>query len=306
MALSILHSMNCIVSDPDTTLFPSLIEGVSTGFFHDIPLSNCFPLTDRAMDNDAPLSAQFGNWQSADNDIALTKQLVQKEIDQGWVFEFPGDISAAQQKYPAGIALGRLGIAISEGRDLRLVVDSSICGLNAGCHIPERSTPPSAKDVCRCYPLRGGSTDLMGFSLDVKAAHKRIVLKESEQGLVGFTFQNKIYLYRVCPFGAVFSAAWWSRLGGFLLRMMRNSIWIPHAAWLYVDDFLFIQRKDMMPLTAALLCIFAQITHLPISWKKTELSTSLTWIGWRFHFLQAILRSPQTSWTRSWISAGSQ
>ena len=65
----------------------------------------------------------------------------------------------------------------------------------------------------------------MGFSVDVKAAHKRIVLHDQEQGLVGSTLDGRLFFYRVTPFGAVFSAHWWARLGGFLLRIFHRIIW---------------------------------------------------------------------------------
>ena len=81
------------------------------------------------------------------------------------------------------VAIGRLGVAFSDSRPPRLVVDSSVLGLNDRCKIPERTTLPSAKDVIRCFPLRNNAEELSGFSLDIKSAHKRVVLKESEQGL---------------------------------------------------------------------------------------------------------------------------
>ena len=46
----------------------------------------------------------------------LTRQLVQQEIDKGWVFPFEGTLQDAQQQYPLGVALGKLGIAHSDGR----------------------------------------------------------------------------------------------------------------------------------------------------------------------------------------------
>jgi hypothetical protein len=148
-------------------------------------------------------------------------------------------LDEAQQEYPAGVAIGKLGVARSDGRAPRLVVDSSVCGLNGRCIIPERSTLPTAKEVLRSYPLRSCQKHLMGFSLDVKAAHKRIVLHPDECGLVGFSLEGQLFFYRVTPFGAVFSAFWWARLGGLLLRIFHHLIWLSHAGFLYVDDFLF-------------------------------------------------------------------
>jgi hypothetical protein len=139
-------------------------------------------------------------------------QIHVEEIDKGWVFEYPGTLGQAQAEYTTGVAIGKLGIAHADGRARRLVVDSTVCGLNGRCIIPEseRSTLPTAKEILRSYPLRHCRASLQGFSLDVKAAHKRIVLHPSEQGLVGFSLDGKLFFYRVTPFGAVFSAFWWA------------------------------------------------------------------------------------------------
>ena len=293
MHLHILQQLAWIMQDLDTTLLPSLIAGVSTGFQKDIPLSHCFPPNDRPANEEVPLSAHLENWSSAEDDPALTRALVQDEIDKGWVFEFHGSLEEAQQAYPIGISVGRLGIAHSDGRSPRLVLDNTVCGLNPRCEVPERSTLPSCKDVLRTFPLRQFQGDHLGFSLDIKAAHKRIVIKEEEQGLVGFSLENRLFFYRVTPFGAIFSAHWWSRLGGLILRLFHRLIWTVHVALLYVDDFLIFQRKSFMPVSAALLCIMCQLLQIPISWNKCELSGNIQWIGWSFHFVSGYIEVPK-------------
>ena len=256
MHLLVLQAFSQLMQDPDRTLFPSLIKGVATGFLHNIPPSTCMPPNDREADMDVPLSAHYSNWHSADMDLSLTQSLVQEEIDRGWVFAYDGTLEDAQAKWPAGVSLGKLGIAHSDGRAPRLVLDNTICGLNPRCWVPERSTLPTCKDILRTFPLREFQGDHLGFSLDVKAAHKRIVLHPDEQGLVGFTLNDRLYFYRVTPFGAVFSAHWWARLGGFLLKIFHRLLWCAHSGLLYVDDYFFTQRQDMMPLSATMLCLF--------------------------------------------------
>ena len=159
--------------------------------------------------------------------------------------------------------------------------------------MPERSTLPTARDVIRSYPLRQSNKDLLGFSLDIKSAHKRIAVHQEHRGLLGFTFRGRLYFYKVAPFGAVFSAHYWSRLGGFLLRFFHVLSWISHAAFLYVDDFLMFQDKLVLPVTATMLCIFSQLCNIPISWKECELSRSITWIGWEFHISAGYITLPQ-------------
>ena len=129
MHLNILKSLSLIMQDEDQTLFDSLINGVTTGFHNDIPPSKCFPPNDRPSDPSTmdSLSAHFSNWQSVMDHPELTQELVQEEIEKGWVFEYEGTLADAQAEFPGGVALGKLGIATSEGRPPRLVVDQSVC-----------------------------------------------------------------------------------------------------------------------------------------------------------------------------------
>ena len=172
------------MQDRDSSLFPSLLEGVRTGFQAPIPASGVFPPSNPTEVISDPLSIHLTNWQSAQDDPQLTAELVQEEIDKGWVFQFDGSVEDAQAQFPLGLSIGKLGVATAEGRPPRLVVDSSVCGLNGRCSIPEKSTLPTAREIARSFPLRGTNKCLSGFSLDVKSAHKRIVLHPDERGLV--------------------------------------------------------------------------------------------------------------------------
>ena len=171
-------------------------------------------------------------------------------------------------------------------------MDSSVCGLNGRCIIPERTTLPTAKEILRSFPLRQCQRPLLGFSLDVKAAHKRVVLHPEEQGLVRFSLDGRLFFYRVTPFGATFSAFWWARLGGLLLRIFHHLIWLSHAGFLDVDDFLFFMEASMMPTSAAMLCVFCQILEIPISWKKTALSSCVDYVGRQFNSYAGIVTIP--------------
>ena len=116
--------------DPDDKLFTHLMNGVPTGFDRDIPGSNCFaPVADD--DTDAPpLSIHFDSWKSAHEDPDVTSRLVQDEIDNQWVDLFPGDEIAAQSHFPTGISVGKLGVAYSDSRPPRLIVDLSVGGFS--------------------------------------------------------------------------------------------------------------------------------------------------------------------------------
>ena len=290
--LRFLQNLSILCGDPDNQLFDHLISGVPTGYHGDIPISHCFPTTTIDDSPHDPLSVHLASWQSALDDPSVTSTLVQEEVDNHWVDRFDGDLASAQAHFNGDISIGRLGVATSDSRPPRLVVDLSVGGLNQNCVIPERSTLPSSKDIMRCFPLRNSTDDQLGLSIDIKSAHKRIAIRPSERGLVGFSWQNELYFYRVCPFGATFSAHWWSRLGGVILRLCHQLIYISHSGQLYVDDFIFSQSATVLPATACLLFLFFQAMNIPISWRKCELSHSINWIGWRFNFTSGIITIP--------------
>ena len=148
-------------------------------------------------------------------------------------------------------------------------------------HIPRKDLhgPP----FVRTYPLRSSTCILSGFSLDIKSAHKRMAVHPDHRGLLGFSLGEQLYFYNVCPFGAVFSAHFWSRFGGFLIRMFHLLAWVAHAGFLYVDDLLMFQDSKMMPVTACLIVIFCQLCRIPISWRKCEIGPSIRWIGWEWN-----------------------
>ena len=175
MQLSIMAALSRILDDRDTTLFPMLLAGAPTGFDGDIPASGCFPPAEDKSDDNVPLSVHSTNWQSAESDLTTTRELVSQELENGWIYKYPGSLEDAQQEFGDKLAIGKLGLTLSDSRPPRLVVDSSTCGVNNRCSIPERTTLPSAQDVMRVYPLRN-SNEPIGFSLDIKSAHKLAIL----------------------------------------------------------------------------------------------------------------------------------
>ena len=216
ICLHILHQLSQCMGDLDLAIFPYLLEGVPIG--SDVPItpSNCFPLQPTPEDYDPPLlSVHHTNWASAEESPEVVQSLIDKEVDAGWVQKFPGTLEEAQSHFEHGLAIGKLGLALSESRPPRLVLDSTICGVNPQCLMPERTTLPTIKDVMRSYPLRGKPCDLGGVSFDVRSAHKQVAVHKKYHGHLCFQHNGQLYYYTVCPFGAVFSAHFWARLGAF-------------------------------------------------------------------------------------------
>ena len=90
--------------------------------------------------------------------------------------EWRGSLEEAGAHWPQGTAVGKAGIAEAEGRDPRLVLDSTVTGVNPAVRISEHVTNPSILDMMAT--MEEDATDLhtppyTGCILDVKAAHKR-------------------------------------------------------------------------------------------------------------------------------------
>ena len=67
------------------------------------------------------------------------------------IHDFEGSLEEARMAYSLGVAVGKLGIATSDTRPPRLVVDFTVSGTNPNCDIPEHQQLPSAKDVVRTF-----------------------------------------------------------------------------------------------------------------------------------------------------------
>ena len=146
--------------------------------------------------------------------------------------------------------------------------------------------PANASDVRLAFLPEDTRSSFVGASFDFKAAHKQIQVRPSEHGLLLFRVADILYHYRVCHFGARFSAYWWQRTGAFLLRLLRGILGLrPHRAWLFVDDLLAALRRSDAHAQLALMVMFFAAISAPIFWKKVQFQNGLTWCGWRTNFL---------------------
>ena len=243
-----------------------------------------------------------GNWQQATSQPELLAELVAKEAREGWILSVP-DMAAARERWGDRVAIGKCNIVGGElsddpGRKPRLIVDTTVSGTNPSVVIPEKYSLPGLQDVMNSLPLRGSSSELAGFSLDIRAAHKTVRIKPSEQGLLGFEAAGQLWFYRVAPFGGSFSALWFQRVSAFLIRTFHVLLWVQHALWGYVDDIFMVQASAVIELCASLLLAFCATFGVPISWPKLQLGPSLRWIGWRINLRAQVFSVPPEKLTK--------
>ena len=284
-SLFAMQALAHIMQDKDDALWPSLMSGVPTGHFQDIPRSNVFiPPSEAGVEADTSgLQICENNWQGARENPAELRRLLQEEIDRGWLEEL--SLEEAQHRWGEHLAVGKLNVVFQHNGKSRLIMDGSVSGTNQSCHINERYNLPSIQDVRASYPIRESSSEISAFSLDVKSAHKSIRIRESDRGLVGIKTEDaKFFWCRVCPFGASFSALWWQRLSSWLVRALHLLLYIAHTLMMFVDDLLVTQDAALMPLSGAAILAFAAAFNVPISWPKLQLSHSVVWIGWQINY----------------------
>ena len=117
----------------------------------------------------------------------------------------------------------------------------------------------------------------------------------ADQGLLLFRAPDgRLVGYVVCHFGGRSSAYWWSRLGALLIRLGHTVLYVGHAGFLYVDDFLWLLKSQVAPLQAALLLALFLALGVPISWRKLALGQSVDWIGWTLNFRLGIWEIPNS------------
>jgi hypothetical protein len=102
--------------------------------------------------------------------------------------------------------------------------------------------------------------------LSPNVVEQQMAVHPRYRGYLCFQFRGKLYFYKVCPFGAVVSAHFWSRLGGVFQRLFHRMCYLPHASFLYVDDLLMFQESSIVGLSAAVIAVPCMLTRLPISW----------------------------------------
>ena len=291
--LSALQRLSTLLADKDTSLFPALSQGVPTGFDDDIPRSHTLrPRREGEPDDGHQLLVCEGNWQGAESDPALLQELIEEELQAGFLEEVDTIEEAYRRWGKERVAVGKVNIVKAPGRSPRLVVDNSVCNTNQNCTVPEQFSLPCLQDIQASYPLREDSEPVSGFSLDVKGAHKTSRVREKDRGLLGLRQQDRLFFYKVCPFGATFSSHWFARLGGFFTRCLHLLLWIPHVLLLYVDDLLLYQNAKALPLSACLTLAFCSCFHIPLSWKKLQMGPVITWIGWQLNLGTACYTLP--------------
>ncbi len=207
-----LDLWNCFLTlwdDSDIDLIPQLKQGVRLGVNQTLRPSPIWPMRDVDQVADQPLSLQTGQWSGADEHRQIVSELLQEEIESGWIEEVTGGEDALRKQFPQ-VAIGKLNLVIAPGRFPRLVVDSSVSGVTANTGIQNRMSLPRICDVISAAPDSPTSETCVQLTLDVAKAHRRIKIHPDDGGLLCFHFQNRLFRSVTLNFGARASGYWYA------------------------------------------------------------------------------------------------
>ncbi|CAE7508033.1 LRRC45 [Symbiodinium sp. CCMP2592] len=302
--LFLLDALLQLSRDPDRPFVDLLLEGVPLGV--DEPMPACPTLFPASATKDPSMDLQHcsSSWGSALSDLSTVDSLLQTEVSEGWVREVPGGLDSLVATY-ARTAVGKLGLVKAPDRDPRLVVDSSVSGVTEHTTLPNKSANPTISGLRRCFPLRLALEQLFALILGVSKAHRRILIRAADQGLLCFFHRGRLFQCLTLNFGARASGFYWARLAGILSRLMHRLLFIRHALLIYVDDLISLLSGPSAPVWAAVLCVFLLVLRVPMSWHKAYLGARPTWIGWSMSLetFTATLEPPKLARLRLLISS---
>ena len=88
-----------------------------------------------------------------------------------------------------------------------------------------------------------------------------------------------LFRYLTCHNGASYSAFWWGRVSGALIRLLHMLFGVGHAAITYVDDTLILVRAAAAHRAGCLLAMFCTMIGVPLSWHKFRFGYRMVFIG---------------------------
>ena len=122
--------------DVDIGLPGILAKGISTGIWESIPLSGVFSPENRERPVWSDIRSCFENWSSAEQEEDRVEALLEREIEQGWVERWPGSWEGATYRWGKKALCSKLALVRSEGKEDRLVGDSSAPNANPNARFP--------------------------------------------------------------------------------------------------------------------------------------------------------------------------
>ena len=191
--------------------------------------------------------------------------------------------------------------AIDEGDKIRTIYDGSWGGANA--HIQanclERTTAPTVMDCLHgIHWLQASQKEPQAKKLpyahwdwpkkddqwmllkaDVTKAHRRVKILPAEWKYQVARLGSEWWINKVGTYGMASAQLYWGRAAALLLRILYKVFPMVDWGFVFVDDFCWLLRKTTSELLTTALLLFLTAFGCPLSWEKTAIGASNTWLG---------------------------
>ncbi len=191
-----------------------------------------------------------------------------------------------------------------EGRyldKLRTIHDASINMVNDWIqkHLHEKTTAPTLHDVMTVLHILD-DTNVTMLKLDITKAHRRIKVQRKDWKYITAKVGNQVWVNKCGTYGVASAQYYWGRMAALTIRILYNLF--PDILWafVYVDDYIFILKKDTAPQLSMAIITTMLSLGCPISWKKTTLGEINNWVGFQInapHLTAALTPDKQTIMT---------
>ncbi|CAE8722080.1 unnamed protein product [Polarella glacialis] len=175
-----------------------------------------------------------------------------------------------------------------EGRyleKLRTIHDAAVNSVNLWIqrNQPERTAAPGLFDLLYAiYYLRHMDTTRHTIlKTDVTKAHRRMLIKQQDWRYMVAMIKDMYWINEVGTYGVASAQYRWGRMAALILRLLYYTF--PQIAWafVYVGDYLIILPEDADHKLPLRILLFLTALGLPLSWKKTGIGISNTWLGYQ-------------------------
>eukprot|EP00434_Breviolum_minutum_P023966 symbB.v1.2.021151.t1/scaffold1776.1/size101794/2 len=261
--------------------------------------------TKEELKGESPLDAALedprgrGNYASAEIHSEDIRKPFLEERDMDMVL---GPLTAQEAASICGCGIPELCpgpmVAIDEGDKIRTIYDGSWGGANAHiqANTDERTTAPTVMDCLHGIHWLQASQKEPGhkklpyahwdwpkqddqwmlLKADVTKAHRRVKILAPEWRYQVAKLGDEWWINKVGTYGMASAQLYWGRLASALLRLLYHVYPMVDWGFVFVDDFCWLLRKSLA--TSAIL-LFLVAFGCPLSWKKTAIGLSNTWLG---------------------------
>ena len=303
-----------LADDPDAALPQLLRAGVPLGVDEPIaPSPDVFPPKlhfKHYEDEGVPGEERHPNYITQAADIEMVRKIYEEDVALG-MMTAKRPLSEVRKRYGTRLAIAAIGTVDKDLEGNKRVIHDGthVVRVNQRIskNIKDALQHPGAAEAKRIQAYsRQRDKHYNGVRLDVKKAHRRILVSEDDWGFQATDLDNDgtVQLNTVGTFGIASAGLWWQRTFALLCRLtfhfLGNADWWQLA---YCDDLNWSIPTANFWVILSLLLLWHAILGTPFAWNKFEIGAELPWVGFAIDYnsWRVGLGHSRAEWLVKWI-----